>query len=123
MFNMYDLDRNGRIEFPEFITALSIAARGKFDEKLTWSFKLYDLDQDGFISKNEMLIVVDAIYLMIDNMVILPPDQDTPQKRVDFVFSIMDRNQDERIDFEEFCQGAKADNLTIQSLFLYDGLV
>ena len=38
MFNMYDLDRNGKIEFHEFILSLSVVARGKFDEKLICMF-------------------------------------------------------------------------------------
>jgi Ca2+-binding EF-hand superfamily protein len=123
MFNMYDTDRNGRIEFPEFLSALSVIARGKFDEKLAWTFRLYDLDQDGCISKNEMTIVVDALYRMLDNTVTFPEGQETPQKRVDYLFELMDKNLDGRIDFEEFCQGAKVDSLIIQSLFLYDGLL
>lgn len=34
-------------------------------EKLHWIFNLYDIDGDGFISKNEMQIIVSAIYDML----------------------------------------------------------
>lgn len=34
--------------------------------------------------------IVDAIYAMIGNMLELPTDEDTPQKRVEKIFSNMD---------------------------------
>ena len=37
MFNLFDFDRNGKLEFHEFMHALSITTRGKLDEKLKCS--------------------------------------------------------------------------------------
>ena len=37
-----------------------------------------------------MLIIVDAIYRMVGGMIDLPEDENTPQKRVDKLFAIMD---------------------------------
>jgi Ca2+-binding EF-hand superfamily protein len=34
VFNLFDEDRNGSIEFEEFLMALSVTSRGKVDEKL-----------------------------------------------------------------------------------------
>ena len=33
---------------------MSLLLHGSEDEKLEWTFQLYDLDGDGFISKDEM---------------------------------------------------------------------
>jgi Ca2+-binding EF-hand superfamily protein len=44
------------------------------------AFQLYDINQDGFITYDEMLAIVRSIYKMTGQMVKLPEDEDTPEK-------------------------------------------
>ncbi|KAG8716300.1 Neuronal calcium sensor 1 [Ceratobasidium sp. 423] len=123
VFNVFDNDKNGTIDFKEFIGALSVTSRGRLDEKLKWAFQLYDIDGDGFITYDEMLQIVRSIYKMTGQMVKLPADEDTPEKRVDKIFRNMDRDKDARLTYEEFVEGSKQDPTIVQALSLYDGLV
>jgi len=122
VFNVFDDNRDGHISFKEFIAALSITSRGTLDEKLDWAFSLYDVDKDGYITKEEMAQIVDAIYSMIGNMLELPKDEDTPQKRVEKIFSNMDINFDNKLTREEFKQGSKNDPWIVHALTLDSSL-
>ncbi|CAE6411879.1 unnamed protein product [Rhizoctonia solani] len=115
VFNVFDNDKNGTIDFKEFIGALSVTSRGRLDEKLKWAFQLYDIDGDGFITYDEMLQIVRSIYKMTGQMVKLPADEDTPEKRVDKIFRNMDRDKDARLTYDEFVEGSKQDPTIVQS--------
>lgn len=122
VFKVFDKNGNGTIDFREFIGALSITSRGKLDEKLqctfplssllslslslgnhidplvsgmsVGAFQLYDINNDGLITYDEMLKIVQSIYDMTGDMVKLPADEDTAEKRVNKIFALMDLNKD-----------------------------
>lgn len=51
---------------------------------------MYDLDDDGYIDRMEMISVVEAIHAMVGSFLQLPDEEDSPQKRVDKIFDQMD---------------------------------
>ena len=55
MFQLFDEDGDGNIQFVEFLSGLNILSeKGSMDEKLEFSFMIYDFDGDGAISRDEL---------------------------------------------------------------------
>ena len=54
------------------LVSLSTLLHGTLHEKLNWTFRMYDLNGDGVITKNEMGNVVVAVYELM-GIIIKPP--------------------------------------------------
>ncbi|XP_071883316.1 calsenilin isoform X2 [Anas platyrhynchos] len=51
LFTAFDADGSGALCFEDFVGGLSVLLRGTVQEKLNWAFNLYDINKDGFITK------------------------------------------------------------------------
>ena len=49
----------------DMLVSLSTLLHGSLEEKLSWTFRLYDLNHDGSITKAEMAAVVVAVYELL----------------------------------------------------------
>lgn len=67
---------------------LSILSRGTLDEKLRWAFSLYDINGDGFITKDEMTEIVTSIYDLMADISQPSMEDQTVKQRVDSIFQV-----------------------------------
>lgn len=64
IFNSFDTDRSGYVDFEEFLIGLSItestdmADRASRMKKLKWAFSVYDKDNNNTIDREEMRLIV-----------------------------------------------------------------
>uniref|UniRef100_A0A8D0GQM3 EF-hand domain-containing protein n=1 Tax=Sphenodon punctatus TaxID=8508 RepID=A0A8D0GQM3_SPHPU len=104
MFRTFDMNKDGYIDFMEYVAALSLVLRGKMEQKLRWYFKLYDVDGNGCIDRHELLNIIKAI------RAIKGCNHETgAEEFTNRVFDKIDINGDGELSLEEFVEGAKKD--------------
>ncbi|MEQ2164259.1 Guanylyl cyclase-activating protein 1 [Goodea atripinnis] len=75
MFRTFDMNKDGYIDFMEYVAALSLVMRGKMEHKLRWYFKLYDVDGNGCIDRYELLNIIKVASQPSPCTFLKPPSQ------------------------------------------------
>ncbi|XP_042298911.1 guanylyl cyclase-activating protein 3-like [Sceloporus undulatus] len=110
VFNTFDLNKDGFIDFLEFIAAINLVLRGKIDQKLKWYFKLYDADGNGTIDKKELVSIFSAIQALNGNQEL------TPEEFSNMVFQKIDVNNDGELSLDEFINGVESDEQLLEMI-------
>ncbi|VVC33221.1 EF-Hand 1, calcium-binding site,EF-hand domain pair,EF-hand domain [Cinara cedri] len=119
VFKAFDVKSNGAISFKDMLMTLSTLLRGSIYEKLRWTFKLYDLNGDGCITRSELGQIVLAIHELMGKR---PQGRGSTKSKdqTDMVFQKLDINQDGVITFEEFIESCLKDEAITKSLQVFD---
>merc|ERR1712232_679690 len=89
-----DMDQNGYIEYTEFVAGYISKYRKQLsDDLIRQAFEMFDLDGDGFISKNELRIMLSGGGALVDIL----PDGRTIDEIMEEV-----GNEDGVISFDDF---------------------
>ncbi|XP_043209242.1 Kv channel-interacting protein 1-like isoform X1 [Amphibalanus amphitrite] len=118
VFNTFDINSTDRvINFEEFLKWLSRLCRGTAEEKLRWMFRLYDINNDGRITRGEMTSVFISIYALLGGVSLSLLQEDSAVAgRVDQVFQRMDLNGDGVVTVDEFLEFCSSDPTMMSSL-------
>lgn len=102
IFRTFDRDSNGTVNFKEFLIGLWVSgSENTSDSKLQWAFDMYDIKGVGFITKEGIKEILEAVYTMTKI-----PDLQNTEAIVEEIFTQFDMNCDGKITFEEFRDGA-----------------
>lgn len=123
LFNAFDMDRSGSIRFEDFVLGLSVLLRGSVTEKLRWAFNLYDINKDGYITKEEMLAIMTSIYDMMGRCTSPSVREDSPFEHVEKFFQKMDRNRDGVVTIDEFIETCQKDESIMSSMQLFENVI
>ncbi|XP_026166801.1 guanylyl cyclase inhibitory protein [Mastacembelus armatus] len=110
IFRTLDNNGDGVVDFREYVMAISMLIEGSAVEKLCWSFKLYDKDKDGAISREEMLEIMKAVYKMSVAAALTEPSPLTAEECTNRIFVRLDKDNNAVISLEEFIEGALDDD-------------
>uniref|UniRef100_A0A8D0FAL5 Potassium voltage-gated channel interacting protein 3 n=1 Tax=Strix occidentalis caurina TaxID=311401 RepID=A0A8D0FAL5_STROC len=136
LFDAFDADRNGALCFQDFVIGLSVLLRGTVHQKLKWAFNLYDINKDGYITKErdgdsgngcwgtrEMLEIMKSIYDMMGRCTHPTLRDSAPAEHVELFFQKMDRNGDGVVTFEEFLETCQKDKDIMSSMQIFENAI
>ncbi|CAO3569339.1 unnamed protein product [Mortierella alpina] len=121
LFSAFDTNPNSKgVNFKEFIEGLSVFMKGTPDEKLELSFKLYDVDHAGYITRPGLERAMTQLH-----SVVAGSSQDEThqiQELVKRIFDDLDVNNDGKLSLEEYKLNSMKEPLIIDFLgqFLAD---
>lgn len=95
MFQLFDTDGNGEIDYREFLCGLIVLKRSG-EDSLEFCFRVYDSDNNGYITQDELSRVLGVIATDDERS---EAEKATQLQRV---FEAMDLNGDGKISYEEF---------------------
>ncbi|XP_076813393.1 A-type potassium channel modulatory protein KCNIP1-like isoform X1 [Clavelina lepadiformis] len=104
------------INFEELAVGLSLLQKGTLEEKLRWTFRLYDINHDGYITREEMAKIVESVHLMV----VEPPLADESHlAHSEKIFNKFDRNGDGYVTFDEFYESCVNNQTIVQSMMVF----
>jgi Ca2+-binding EF-hand superfamily protein len=109
VFDVFDSDGNGSIDFGEFLIAFWVRAKGSVKDKLAWLFDIYDCDKSNYITQWEM----SKMLRLVLNMKGINED---PYAKAKSIMAQLDRSGDGKISKQEFIAGCTRD-AKLRSLF------
>jgi len=101
MFNAFDTDNSGTVNFREFIVVIHITTNGTPEEMINFMFKIYDLNRDGTISYMEVLKLTDALFELQGEEKVVGKAGET--------FDKLDKNDDGMVTLGEFLSHCRND--------------
>ncbi|XP_014795768.1 PREDICTED: EF-hand calcium-binding domain-containing protein 1 [Calidris pugnax] len=112
VFRTFDRDNDGCISVVEWVEGLSVFLRGTLEEKIKHCFEVYDLNGDGYISREEM-------FQMLKNSLLKQPSEEDPDEGikdlVDIALKKMDYDHDGKLSFMDFEKAVRDENLLVEA--------
>jgi len=122
LFHLLDVNNDNTVDLSEFVCGLSMLCKGTVEEKLELSFKAYDIDGNGFISKDELALMFKSAWIAgfralcasHGNEELSMEDLNEFSEEMatlfaDNAFDTLDTNGDGQLSFEEFKEFALAE--------------
>ncbi|CAG5111388.1 Oidioi.mRNA.OKI2018_I69.chr2.g5704.t1.cds [Oikopleura dioica] len=107
LFDRTDINNDGHICFVEFISTMSVMARGSLHERLTWLCEIFDQNGDGILDKSELIDLIKAMVALTGGKVC----QEAANDKANEIWKSLKKESEIGIPMEDFVKATKARTL------------
>ncbi|KAL6428768.1 hypothetical protein ACFW04_007972 [Cataglyphis niger] len=112
LFCCWDREIEGVIRLEPWIMGLDVFLRGNLRDRITFCFRVYDLNNDGYITKDE-------IFQLLKNCLIKQPGEEDPDEGVkdlsELALRKLDVDHDGKISFRDYEIAIKEEPLLLEA--------
>ncbi|XP_057667832.1 calaxin [Diorhabda carinulata] len=112
IFCVWDKQNYGLITVENWFKGLSLFLKGNIQDQINYCFAVYDLNSDGFITKDEM-------FQLLRNCLIKHPQEEDPDESVkdlvDIVMRKIDKDKDGKVCLEDFRVTVREEPLLLEA--------
>ncbi|KAK6173279.1 hypothetical protein SNE40_016759 [Patella caerulea] len=113
VFRAFDTDNDGYLKAEEWICGLSIFLKGRMEDRIRYCFCVYDLNGDGYISREEMFHMLKRC--LVKQSTEEDPDEGV-KELVEIVLKKLDIDHDGKCSVKDFRTAVESDSLLLESL-------
>ncbi|XP_050304598.1 calaxin-like [Anthonomus grandis grandis] len=112
IFCVWDKQNCGLITLESWFFGMSLFLKGSISKQIEYCFAVYDLNGDGFITKDEM-------FQLLRNCLIKFPQEEDPEESVkdlvDIVIRKLDKDKDGKVSLEDYRETVAAEPLLLEA--------
>lgn len=119
VFRTFDINSTGSVNFRDFLNILSTLLRGTVYDKVKWTFKLYDVNGDGRISRGEMSDLFHSIHELMGRRPHQPEEDRKAKEQLERTFRSFDPHNVGYINFEMWMKGLLTNRTIVNSFHVF----
>lgn len=112
VFRAFDRNSDSIVDDAEWVEGLAVFLRGDLKEKINYAFQVYDLNGDGYISREEM-------FQMLKTCLVRQPTEEDPDEGVkdlvELALKKMDLDHDSRLSKTDFHDSVQQEPLLLEA--------
>ncbi|CAF3636287.1 unnamed protein product [Rotaria sp. Silwood1] len=106
-FDTFDSNNEGTIHFNELLWSIAATSGGDLDDRLSFSFDLYDSSKDEYIDQEEFTKMITVMYKL--NGVTVDDGNNNPKTRAATIIASLGIGEGNKLSKQEFIDGCKND--------------
>ncbi|KAK7494736.1 hypothetical protein BaRGS_00014134 [Batillaria attramentaria] len=113
IFRAFDKGSKGYLRAEDFVCGMSTLIVGELEDKMKYTFQVYDLNSDGFISREEMFHLLKAT--LVKQSTEEDPDEGV-KELVETALKKLDMDHDGRVSYNDFRTAVLSETLMLEFL-------